>query len=186
MISPMRNEGNPRVGHPELIRRITDSRRKEIKEIEQEILLKQRNPGEIAQEAAKAKAEQAEADEMFRKMRIDCENLLNSRGEIKKVGFLEGGLPGMWTKRKVLETSITDEEDEEIKVVLFSSKINPVRSSRITLLVDELKFLDTEPDFILSLERDHSYIGKGQGNTRTPNLQDAREWKEVVDALKAQ
>jgi len=172
------------MGSPELIRRITDSRREERKEIEQENLLKQRTPEEIAQEIAKAKVEQAEIDELYRKMRTDCVDLLNSCGLIKKVGYYEGGLPGMLNKRKVWQTSITDEEGEEVKVTLLSSKIEPARSEIKLMFGRSVSGWEGDP--FLSLEIDKSYICSEIDNRRTPNLQDAREWKEVVDALKNQ
>lgn len=169
---------------PELIRRITDSRRKEREEIEAKKLLQQGSPEEIVQEVAKAKAEQTEVKEIFHNMRTDCEDLLNSRGVIKRTHFLDEGLPYLWIKRKALETSIADEEGEEVKVVLFSSKIEPALSE--IKLMFEKSVSGWGGDSFLLLGIDKSYICSGIENKRTPNLQDARDWKEVVDALKEQ
>lgn len=187
----MRNERDDATIHPELIRQVTSLRKKQREAIEAKKLLQQRSPGEIVQEVAKAKAEQIEANEMFRKMRTDCEDLLNSQGVIRRVSFSESedGIASMLTKHNVLETLIPDENGEEVKVILLSNK-EPARSSEINLVIGKLPFYDSDFRFSLSLRRDQSYIVQAVGikekRKRKPNLQDARQWKEVVDAIKEQ
>ncbi len=176
----------------EIVKQITNSRRKERKAIERKKLLQQRGPEEIAQEDARRKAEQTESNEMFREMRTDCENLLNERGVVAKRGLLR-------IKYTMLEASISDEQGEEVKVMLIASKIDPA-SSDIRLVVGEVFggfITKTESESFIKFERDNSYIVKlvphavprmgiiMEEHKRKPNLKDARQWKEVVDVLKS-
>lgn len=155
-------------------------------------------PITAAQEAVEEKDEQAEVNEMFRKMRADCEDLLNSRGEIKKAGYSREGILGSLIKRKELETSIVDKKGKEIPVVLLSSKIKPT-SSDIRLIVGKIDYPHSESDSFLVLGRNRSCIARLVTNAdprfqavaeedylKGSGLEDIRKWREVVDALKNQ
>lgn len=115
------------MGSPELIRQITDSRKKRREEIGRKNLLKQGNP----QEVAKA---QAEADSICSKMRI---------------------------------------------VVLIDR-----HSGYISLRRDHGEIYVQEPFPFFRTGVENSAASKKL--VRRANLQDARDWKEIVDALKEQ
>lgn len=162
---------------PELIRQVAERRRARE-------LPKPRDPQEVAQELARTQAEQAEADNMFIEMRDDCVDLLNKRGVIKKHGPFRH-------KYKAVETWIPDDEGNPVSTLLYSANIEPAKSSEVALAI---KGLDRH---YLSFRNNHWYIidrvlrGFRFGvnieeKERIPDLQDARNWKEVVDAIKNQ
>lgn len=180
------------MGTPEIIRQIADSRRQARERVQQKKLLQQMTPEEIAQEEARKQGEQTEVNEMFRKMRTDCEGLLDTRGVVKKRGLLQ-------IKYKMLEISIPDEGGENVRIALFSLKREPA-SSDVILVAGEVfggLIAHTESEYV-KFERDNSYVVRlvpeiiphggviMEERKRKPTLQDARKWNEVVDVLREQ
>ena len=173
---------------PELIRRMS-ARNAEIKAARQ--VLSSIDRYAIVEEQAE---QQSEADNICREMRVDCENLLNAHGIVKTrpLSMYHVSSISLFVnaKGRVLESSTIDDEGEEIAVTIFSTKINPAKYSEIIVRIGE----DFEyNESFLSLKRDHGNIkivqprsGGYVNHIRRANLQDAREWKEVVDALKNQ
>ena len=124
-------------------------------------------------------------------MRIDCVGLLNASGIVKTRPF---GLAGLsitpFGKGRVLESSILDDNEKRIALSVFSTKVNPAKYSEIIVRVGDDEDSEQNGQPFLSLERNHGNIKVLQGMSinciRRANLKDAREWKEVVDALKEQ
>lgn len=169
------------MGSPELIRQITDSRRKEREAVERKRLLQQRDPEEVAHEASN---EKIEVDRICSEIRIDCVNLLNSQGEIKRSGLFD--------KRRFLQRYISDDEGEPVIIRLVSSNKEPAKSSEIILGIVGLEdnYLGFYKGKCSIYKVDPTYIPRSGlmeiRSSRTPNLEDANNWKEVVDALKEQ
>ena len=131
--------------------------------------------------------QQSKADKIFREMHIDCVDLLNARGIVRVPPVFIHELLPIFIKGRVLKSSILEDEGEQIKLTIFSTKRNPTKDSEIVVGIGGFKH--NEP--FLYLGRDHSSIkvffkGSGLIDIRSANLQDARQWKEVVDAIKQQ
>ena len=153
---------------PELIRQAsvgkTDGRREELKRLE--------------------------TAQIFSRMRRDCEELLNTRGVVSRHPFTK--LITYFTpfdKGSVLETYIPDHADKSIKVQLFSSDKDPIKSPEINLVIEGLLYF-------LSFQKDCArigyfrYAGSRGAFTRvikgSANIDDARNYREIVDALQKQ
>lgn len=166
---------------PEIIGQITNFRRKEREAITRIRSLQSRDPQEVAEE-------QADADRICREMRLDCEGLLNAHGTVKRPNFFISLFKG-----KVLETSIVDDGSPIELDLLSFNKESATKSSEIIILIQEYRPY-------LNLLRDHGEIwiqqfciGRGGSRQaaskkfeRRANLQDARQWKEIVAAIKEQ
>jgi hypothetical protein len=196
------------MGTPEFIRQITDSRRKSRERIEQEKLQPQKSREEVKEEErGKRRARelnQVKARRMFYDMRMDCIELLQNRGTIRKFTRSEsrGKFLNPFGKRNILETSISDEKGEEVKVDLFSSGSKPAEAD-IYLVVGALgsPIVSSESGFYLKFGIDFFSLngivhyqtriikhdpGWEYYDKREPNIDDARKWQEVINALKAQ
>lgn len=128
---------------------------------------------------------------MCQEMRIDCEDMLNNRGIVKNRPVMMN-ITSLtpFAKGRVLESSIPDNKGEPIKITLVS-RMNTAKSEIDIGIGDDWHY---KP--FLSLKGDHGNIEffKSTGSaraglikyTRRAGIQDARKWKEVVDALKQQ
>lgn len=147
-----------------------------------------RKPSRPIDEVEREQAEQLQADQIFRGIRRDCESLLSTRGAIKRHPFaryITFFTP--FDKGRVLETSILDDEGNPIKLQLFSLNEDPVKSPEINLSIEGLyTFLSFQKD-LASIDN-FRYAGRGSfaRNKRGANLHDARNYREIVDALQSQ
>ena len=137
------------------------------------------------EEVRREQAEQLEAVQIFRGIRMDCESLLNTHGVVKRHPFARS-ITFFYIGR-VLETSIPDDEGKPIKVELFSLNKDPIKSPEINLVIDGLRPF-------LSFHRVHASIDTSSLSTRgafrrekrRANIHDARKYREIVDVLQKQ